>query len=170
MIRQASTALTLLQRALPLPWRRPNFVWITPALAQGTRFRPSQVGALARAGIGSVLDLREEDRDDEALLAAHGIHFCHLPLVDRQPPTQKELEVASSWVVDEMGADRKVLVHCRSGVGRSIAVVSAVLLRMGYTLPQVYDLVRRRRPTAAFTQSQMEALSRFAEAVRGENT
>lgn len=169
-MRRASTALTLLQRALRLPWRRPNFVWITPALAQGARFRPSQVEALARAGIGSVLDLREEDRDDESALAAHGIRFRHLPLVDLQPPTQEQLEAASSWVLEEMAADRKVLVHCRAGVGRSIAVVSAVLLRMGYTLPQVYDQVRRRRPAAAFTQSQMETLGRFAEAVRREGS
>jgi protein-tyrosine phosphatase len=166
MMRRALTALALLKRALPLPWRRPDFVWITPSLAQGARFRPSQVEALARAGIGSVLDLRKEDRDDESVLAAHGIHYRHLPLVDLQPPTQKQLEAASSWVLEEMAADRKVLVHCRAGVGRSIAVVSAVLLRMGYTLPQVYDQVRRRRPGAAFTESQMERLSRFAETVR----
>ena len=163
-----ATALRLLRRALPLPGRRPNFVWISPALAQGARFKPGQVEALARAGIGSVLDLREEDRDDEALLAAHDIHFRHLPLVDRRPPTQEQLDVASRWVLDEMAADRKVLVHCNSGVGRSVAVASAVLLRMGYTLPQAYDLVRRRRATAAFTQSQMEALRRFAEAMRKE--
>ncbi len=169
MARLTSTTLRLLRRALPLPGRRPNFVWISPALAQGARFKPSQVEALARAGIGSVLDLRAEDRDDEARLAAHDIRFRHLPLVDRQPPTQEQLEVASRWVLEEMGADRKVLVHCSSGVGRSVAVVSAVLLRMGYTLPQAYDLVRRRRPTAAFTQSQMEALHRFAEAMHKQH-
>lgn len=169
MARLASTALRLLRRALPLPGRRPNFVWISPTLAQGPRFKPGQVEALARAGIGSVLDLREEDSDDEALLAAKDIHFRHLPMVDRRPPTQEQLEVASRWVLDEMGADRRVLVHCGSGVGRSVAVVSAVLLRMGYTLPQAYDLVRRQRPNAAFTQSQMETLRRFAEAVHKED-
>jgi protein-tyrosine phosphatase len=166
MLRLASNALKLFRRALRLPGGRPNIVWITPALAHGPRFRSGQVGALARAGVDSVLDLREEERDDEELLARHGIRLHHIPLVDRRPPTEEQLDVASRWVLEEMGADRKVLVHCNSGVGRSIAVVSAVLLRMGYDLPQVYDIVRRQRPNAAFTESQMEALSRFAEGLK----
>jgi len=45
-----------------------RIVWITPELALGPRFQKNRIGALARAGIGSVVDLRSEARDDEAVL------------------------------------------------------------------------------------------------------
>lgn len=45
----ASATLTLLQRALPQRWRRPDLVWATPTPARGPRFRPSQMGTLSRS-------------------------------------------------------------------------------------------------------------------------
>mmetsp|Transcript_4520 Transcript_4520/g.13307 ORF Transcript_4520/g.13307 Transcript_4520/m.13307 type:complete len:228 (-) Transcript_4520:2-685(-) len=46
-----------------------------------------------------------------------------------------------------------VLVHCREGCSRSVAVVLAYLVRHeGLTLDQALELVRRRRPPEARTQ------------------
>ncbi len=80
-------------------WRllRPSLevAWITPELALGPRFEKRQVGALARAGIGSVIDVRSEASDDEEALAKHDIRLYHLPVDDRQAPTQTQLEEAT---------------------------------------------------------------------------
>lgn len=157
------TALLALVRRLPRPGRRPALVWITPSLAQGPRPTRAQVGGLADAGVNSVLDVREEARDDDDLLARHGLHFCHVPMTDRAPPTQDQLERAVEWVMGELADDRKVFIHCRSGVGRSVCVACAVLLRMGYSLPRAYEAVRRKRPEAVIFEKQVEALRLYAE-------
>jgi protein-tyrosine phosphatase len=159
------TALFALRQRLPRPGSRTKVVWITPALAQGPRFTRSQVGALARSGINSVLDIREEARDDEELLTQHDLRLCHVPMTDRAPPTQKQLKQAVDWVTAELASDRKVYIHCQSGVGRSVCVACAVLVRMGYSLSQAYDVVRRKRPEASISDRQVESLRRYADSL-----
>jgi protein-tyrosine phosphatase len=159
------TAVAGLARRLPRPGGQPKMVWITPALAQGPRFTRAQVGALARNGINSVLDVRKEARDDEELLARHGLRLCHVPMTDRAPPTQKQLKQAVDWVMAELANDRKVFIHCQSGVGRSVCVACAVLLRMGYNLSQAYDAVRRKRPEASISEKQVKSLQRYADSL-----
>jgi protein-tyrosine phosphatase len=159
------TGLVIFARLLPWPGSRLTLAWITPSLAQGSRFTRAQVGALARSGVTSVLDVRKEARDDEDLLAQHDIRLCHVPMTDRAPPTQRQLKRAVEWVMGELAADRKVFIHCQSGVGRSVCVASAVLVRMGYGLPQAYEAVRRKRPEAVISEEQVEALRRYAESL-----
>jgi protein-tyrosine phosphatase len=112
-----------------------------------------------------VLDVREEARDDEALLAQCGLHLCHVPMTDRAPPTQEQLKRAVEWVMGELADDRKVFIHCQSGVGRSVCVACAVLVRMGYSLPQAYEAVRRKRPEAVVSEEQVEALRLYADSL-----
>jgi len=155
-------------------WRllRPSLevVWITPELALGPRFQKSEVGALARAGIGSVIDVRSEASDDEQALAGHGIRLLHLPVDDRQAPTQAQLEEATKWALQEIAAGRRMYVHCRSGIGRSPSLAIAVLLAMGYPLPDAYDAVRRRRVWATLSVGQWEALEQFERSLRARRS
>jgi len=160
------TAVIALTRRLPWPGSRLALAWITPSLAQGPRFTRAQVSALPRSGVTSVLDVRKEARDDEALLAQHGLCLCHVPMTDRAPPTQRQLKRAVEWVMGELADDRKVFIHCQSGVGRSVCVACAVLVRMGYGLPQAYEAVRRKRPEAVISEEQVEALRRYADSLR----
>ena len=140
-----------------------GLVWITPDLAQSDRFGSRQVPALARLEIGAVLDLRAEERAQPGALARAGFHYLHLPVPDHGAPTEEELAHAADWVLQELGDDRKVLVHCRLGRGRSVTVVAAVLVRMGYPLADAMDLVRRRRPDAILSDAQVAVLYRYAD-------
>jgi len=139
---------------------RPDITWVTPQLALGGRLRPEQVPAIARLGIGSVLDLREEGHD-ERLLGQYGIRLLHLPVPDRAAPSQEQLREGTQWVLQEMAADRKVLVHCEAGSGRSVTLVCAALLCMGFRLPEAYGLVRRRRGLVGPSDEQLGALEEF---------
>jgi protein-tyrosine phosphatase len=155
-------------------WRllRPSLevAWITPELALGPRFDKRQVGTLARAGIGSVIDVRSEASDDEEALAEHDIRLYHLPVDDRQAPTQTQLEEATKWALKEIAAGRRIYVHCRSGIGRSPSLAIAILMAMGYPLPDAYDAVRRRRAWATLSAGQWEALEQFERSLRARRS
>jgi protein-tyrosine phosphatase len=155
-------------------WRllRPSLevAWITPELALGPRFEKRQVGALARAGIGSVIDVRSEASDDEEALAKHDIRLCHLPVDDRRAPTQAQLEEATQWALKEIAAGRRIYVHCRSGIGRSPSLAIAILMAMGYPLPDAYDAVRRRRAWATLSAGQWEALEQFERSLQARRS
>jgi protein-tyrosine phosphatase len=141
--------------------RRTRFVWITPELAIGPALPPDRFRLLTKAGIGSVVDVRSEASDDEAALARHNIAFLHVAVDDRDAPSQEQLDAATDWTLAEIAASRKVYIHCRSGIGRSPSVACAVLVAIGYPLADAYQIIRRERPWATFSESQRAALEEF---------
>jgi protein-tyrosine phosphatase len=146
-------------------WRRlrPSkpLVWITPELALGPALPPDRFRLLAKAGIDSVVDVRSEACDDEAALARHNLAFLHVAVDDREAPSQEQLRTATEWTLAEIAGGRKVYIHCRSGIGRSPSVACAVLVAIGYPLADAYQIVRRQRPWAAFSETQRQALEAF---------
>lgn len=142
-----------------------DLVWFTPELAQSGRFASREARALARLDIGAVLDLRAEERHRLAPLGKAGLHYLHLPISDRRGPTEEELARAADWVLQELGDDRKVLVHCQPGLGRALTVVAAVLLRMGYPLSEAVALVGQHRPEAVLSEAQVAVLQRYANSL-----
>jgi protein-tyrosine phosphatase len=146
-------------------WRklrpRPPLVWITPELALGPALPPGRLRALTKAGIGSVVDVRSEASDDEAALARHNLAFLHVAVDDREAPGQEQMDAATNWTLAEIAAGRKVYIHCRSGIGRSPSIACAVLVAIGYPLADAYQIIRRQRPWAAFSESQRAALEEF---------
>ncbi len=139
----------------------PDVSWITSSLAVGGTLLPRQFKGLAQMGIQSVVYLREESRDDEELLAQHGIRLLHLPVRDTWPPSQDQLLQGTDWVLGQLEAGRKTLLHCKSGVGRSIVLSCCVLMRQGYDLARAVRLVKARRRGVDLNRRQMSALEQF---------
>lgn len=155
-------------------WRklrpRTRFIWITPELALGPALPPGRLRLLTKAGIGSVVDVRSEASDDEAALARRNLRFLHVAVDDRDAPSQEQLRTAADWTLAEIAAGRKVYIHCRSGIGRSPSVACAVLVAIGYPLADAYQIIRRQRPWAAFSESQRAALEEFERRRREQAT
>ncbi|MFQ5849734.1 MAG: dual specificity protein phosphatase family protein [Candidatus Binatia bacterium] len=139
----------------------PDVSWITSTLAVGGSPVPRQFAGLAQIGIQAVVDLREEARDDEGLLVEHGIRLLHLPVRDHWPPSQSQLLHGTDWVLGQLAAGRKTLLHCKNGVGRSIVLGCCVLMRQGYDLARAVHLVKARRWGVALNRRQMSALKQF---------
>ena len=69
------------------------------------------------------------------------------------------LDRAVSWVEQHM-SDRRVMVCCRAGMGRSVSVVMAYLCCVeGMTYAEVLKLVMRRRPGAMPLPELEEAIA-----------
>jgi protein-tyrosine phosphatase len=119
-------------------------------------------------GVRSIIDLREEDKDDSELLAQYGIRFLHLPSRDHCSPSQSQLLEGAWWVRKEMQARQKTVVHCKEGIGRSVAVACCALMLEGYIPAEAVHLVRSKRWGFALNASQMSAIMEFARRMPGE--
>ena len=118
-------------RAGEEPWR-PNFDWLTGALAVGGCFPIERAEELARDhGIRAIVDLREEDCDDSGRLRAAGIDFLHLPTPDLHPASVERLERGVRFVREPIAGGHKVLIHCQHGIGRSALLSLCVLVEQG---------------------------------------
>lgn len=153
------------QVGIPLPDRL-DMSWVTDSLAVGGRVREEDIERLAQSGVTGIVDTRAEYKDDEAALNQAGIQLLYLPTPDTQPLTIEQLLEGSAWVLEQIRANGKVLIHCEHGVGRSVLLTAAALVRDGFSTEDALRLVQAKRWQASPNHRQIKRLHEFEEAVR----
>jgi hypothetical protein len=141
---------------LPAQWR-PNFHWVSDDVAVGGCFPMERTADIADAhGISAIVDLREEDCDDCAVLARHGIDFLHLPTPDLHPATIDRLEQGVTFVRGHVDGGRKVLIHCQHGIGRSALLALCVMVDQGLEPLAALRQAKDRRELVSPSESQYQ--------------
>ena len=153
------------QVGIPLPDRL-DMSWVTDSLAVGGRVREDDIERLAQSGVTRVVDTRAEYKDDEAALNRANIQLLYLPTPDTQPLTIEQLLEGTAWVLEQIRAGEKVLIHCAHGVGRSVLLTAASLVRDGYSTEDALRLVETKRWQASPNHRQIKRLHEFEEAIR----
>ena len=93
-----------------------------------------------------------------AQVRARGIDWHHLPIVDVQPPDER---FETRWLTSGpaltglLRDGRKVLVHCRGGLGRAGTVAALLLVELGVNGAEAVRRVRAARPGAIETSGQL---------------
>lgn len=107
----------------------------------------------------AVVDLTAEFQEPAALRKDK--YLC-LPTLDHTAPTRDQVESALKFIAAEK-PNRKVLVHCALGHGRSATIVAAWLLQNGLAMtPQeAEDKLRAIRPGVRLKNSQLQMLNQM---------
>ena len=135
----------------------PDLHWLTTHVAVGGCFPIHRAEGLARHhGIGAVVDLRAEDRDDERALRAVGIELLHLPTPDLEPARYEHLETGVAFVRDHVQRGNKVLIHCQHGIGRSALLALCVLVDQGRDPLEALTHAKDIRSVVSPSRSQYE--------------
>ena len=144
-----------------------SLAWVTDDLAVSRAPRPEEWPGLAAQGITLVVSLCMDDEyvapgPDETA----GVKHESVPVEDHDVLPAAQLTELANRVADAVRAGDTVLIHCREGRGRSPMVACAVLVDLGYSLSQAFDLVRRARPSLVFSDVQTRALEVHAAQTR----
>lgn len=143
----------------------PDFHWLTDHLAVGGCFPIEHTARLAEEhGIGAVVDLREEDRDDEAQLQAAGIDFLHLPTPDLEPASMAMLARGVEFVRSRINQGTRVLIHCQHGIGRSALLSLCVLVDQGWEPLDALAHAKDRREAVSPSRAQYDGWVAWLEA------
>ena len=112
-----------------------EMTWITSQLAVG--YAPmsyAELDSIREQGIDAIVNLCGEFCDLHEIEEGSGFEVYYLPVHDDCAPDLELLEKALAWMDEAFYLDKKVLVHCRHGHGRTGTFVSAYLLRRGLGL------------------------------------
>jgi protein-tyrosine phosphatase len=129
---------------------------VMPGLLVGSAPDASQCAELSRRGVTYVVDLRAEVANEGHWPGA--VLVRRLAVLDHCAPDLDQLVDLAREVVDALHHGEVVLIHCHAGVGRAATVACAVLMDLGYRLPDAYNTVRNARPVIAPTDPQIALL------------
>ncbi|WP_457552921.1 protein-tyrosine phosphatase family protein [Desulfobacula sp.] len=109
--------------------------WITESLAVG--YAPmsyAELDAIKAGGIDAIVNLCAEFSDLHDIEASFGFEVYYLPIWDEDIPKIEDMEKALAWLDEAIYLGKKVLVHCRHGIGRTGTFVTSYMIRKGLTL------------------------------------
>lgn len=90
-----------------------------------------QLRSLHEQGVNAILNLCAEFCDLHSIEESQGFEVYYLPVPDEEAPELAELERALEWLDEAIYLGKKVLIHCRHGIGRTGTMLNAYLLRRG---------------------------------------
>jgi len=106
--------------------------WVTDGLAVGgAPMSYDQLDSLRQQGVTAIMNLCAEFCDLHDIEASRGFEVYYLPVMDEEAPDLVELERGLAWLDEAIYLGKKVLIHCRHGIGRTGTVLNAYLLRRG---------------------------------------
>ncbi len=130
----------------------------------------ADVQTIAAWGATTVITLTETDEmnmlgiphiGDE--VAAAGMRWVHLPISDMKAP---DLRFDQAWslhgadVMEQLRSGKRVLVHCRGGMGRAGTVAAFLLINLHVPTEEAIRQVRSARQGAIETTRQVDWLMR----------
>jgi len=109
--------------------------WITKSLGVG--YAPmsyDELDSIKTQGVDAIVNLCAEFSDLHDLEASSGFEVYYLPIWDEDIPKMEEMEKALAWLDEAVYLGKKVLVHCRHGIGRTGTFITSYMIRRGLTL------------------------------------
>lgn len=111
--------------------------------------------------------LPEDETDLIAKYRAADLGVLHYPLENFSIPERMDSFDRLMEEIIAILAEESVLVHCRTGCGRTAMVAAGVLIKRGMRAPQAIHQVHLARPSSRPTVNQIQFLREYRSSLDG---
>lgn len=120
--------------------------WVTSHLAVGhAPMSYVELESIKQQGIDAIVNLCAEYSDLHEIEESSGFEVFFLPVDDETAPGMAQMETGLEWLDEAIYLGKKVLVHCRHGIGRTGTFVTAYLLRRGFSMNEAGKMLKTTR-------------------------
>jgi protein-tyrosine phosphatase len=103
-----------------LPESEYRLDWVTDTLAVGgAPLSYEQLDRIKAQGVDAIVNLCAEYCDLHDIEKDHGFEVYYLPIDDECTPNSEALERAMEWMDGVLKQNKRLLIHCRLGMGRT---------------------------------------------------
>ena len=142
-----------------------TLTWITDNLAVGhAPMSYDDLEVIRKQGIDAIVNLCAEYCDLHEIEGKTGFEVYYLPIPDENAPEIEDIEKALNWLDEAISMGKKVLVHCRFGIGRTGTFVTAYLVKKGFSL-KVAGKKMKHSCSAPSSYGQWKFLKKYAKKV-----
>lgn len=126
-----------------------ELTWITEHLAIGQApMSFADLAVIRDQGIDGIVNLCGEYCDLHEIESKSDFEVYYLPIPDESTPDMADMEKALDWLDEAIYLGKKILVHCRFGIGRTGTFVTAYLIRKGLGLKTAQKKMKTTRARA----------------------
>lgn len=137
--------------------------WITSHLATGhAPMSYAHLDDIRAQGISAIINLCDEFCDLHEIEETSGFDVFYLPIPDECAPDRAAMEQGLDWLDEAIYLNKKVLVHCRMGHGRTGTFIAAYLMRRGFDFKGAQKTMKGRNANPA-TFAQRRFLKKYGK-------
>lgn len=126
---------------------------------QEARSMSGLLAGLELEGITGLVTLTEAPLP-HAFVSQLGRPCIHVPVRDYDAPTEADVERTAAF---SETLDGTMLIHCRSGIGRTGTMLACILVTRGRSGAEAITEVRRAKPAAINSRVQERFVAAFAQ-------
>lgn len=110
--------------------------------------------------VNIVINCRAEQHDDIYELTKRNIAYYWIPIPEGLSPRKNQIELFLK-IMSSISKEKRVLVHCSEGRGRSPMLLSLYLRLIGMTIREAWAMIKKVKKDVSLTETQRVKLSEY---------